>query len=238
MGIKSGLEPCPTPIRRRWSATTTIAISFLMTIAAQPAIAWSDETASRSHVLPHIADGDGWQSFLLVTNVSESVNPCTFELYGLGADRFQDAKGVTMVGSTATFELAATGGHLEWRTRNESAVASGYATLDCVHPAVAQVMFASISSSGEPTGMATVFSSQAGTVFQFPVLTQEATLGMAIANDTYSMASCDVVLEDAGRHASGSERCPAEGAERTEWGSGPEARSPLLINPQEVEPTA
>ena len=43
--------------------------------------------------------------------------------------------------------------------------------------------------------MATVFSSQAGTVFQFPVLTPEATLGFAIANDTNTDASCRVVLE-------------------------------------------
>ena len=42
-------------------------------------------------------------------------------------------------------------------------LASGYATLDCTEPVVAQVVFASIGSSGTPTGMATVFSSQAGT---------------------------------------------------------------------------
>ena len=43
--------------------------------------------------------------------------------------------------------------------------------------------------------MATVFSSQAGTVFQFPVLTPEASLGIAIANDTNTAASCRFVLE-------------------------------------------
>ena len=43
--------------------------------------------------------------------------------------------------------------------------------------------------------MATVFSSQAGEGFQFPVLTPEATLGIAIANHTNTDASCRIVLE-------------------------------------------
>ena len=53
-------------------------------------------------------------------------------------------------------------------------MASGYATLDCVNPVVAQILFASIDGSGAPTGMVTVFSSQAATVFQFSVLTRGA----------------------------------------------------------------
>ena len=70
----------------------------------------------------------------------------------------------------ATFDLPGSGGHLVWRTRNESAVGSGYATLDCVDPVVAQVVFVLVSNSGAPTGIATVFSSQPGFVFQFPIL--------------------------------------------------------------------
>ena len=155
-----------------------------------------DETAKSFHVLPHLADGGGWRSFLLVTNVSESASPCTLQLYGLGVDRFEDASGVTAAGTTATFELEGAGGSLVWGTRSESGLASGYATLDCVNPVVAQVVFATIGGSGTPTGMATVFSSQAATVFQFPVLTPEATLGFAIANDTNAEASCGIVLED------------------------------------------
>ena len=94
----------------------------------------------------------------------------------------------------ATFSLDGPGGYLAWRTKNESALATGYATLDCTAPTVAQVLYASRDGSGV-TGMATVFSSQAGTVFQFPVLTPEATLGIAIANDTNMEASCRFVLE-------------------------------------------
>ena len=156
----------------------------------------SDETAKRLHLLPHIADGDGWQSTLLVTNVAQSASACRLQLHGLGVDRFIPVGTVQASGSTATFNLPADGGYLVWPTRNQTALASGYATLDCTEPVVAQVVFASIGSSGTPTGMATVFSSQAGLVFQFPVLTPDATLGFAIANDTTDAANCRIVLED------------------------------------------
>ena len=157
----------------------------------------SDETAKRSHFLPHMADGGGWQSTLLVTNVAQSASQCTLQLHGLNADRFHYGDAVRVSGSTATFDLPGAGTFLAWPTRNQHRnVASGYATLDCTEPVVAQVVFASIGSSGTPTGMATVFSSQAGTVFQLPVLTPEATLGFAIANDTDTAAGCRIVLED------------------------------------------
>ena len=114
---------------------------------------------------------------------------------GLAVDLFQYAEGVTASGSTATFDLSGAGGYLVWRTKNASPLASGYATLDCGAPVVAQVLYASRDGSGTTTGMATVFSSQAGEGFQFPVLTPEATLGIAIANHTNTDASCRVVLE-------------------------------------------
>ncbi len=162
---------------------------------ALPAIAQSDETAKRFHVFPQLADGGGWQSVLLVTNAGQSTSLCTFELHGLSLDRFPEDGGITASGSTATFEIPGPGGYRVWRSKNESALATGYATLDCTDPTVAQVLYGSRDGSGTTTGMATVFSSQAGGVFQFPVLTPEATLGIAIANDTDTEASCRFVLE-------------------------------------------
>ena len=169
---------------------------------ALPAIAQSDETAKRVHVFPQLADGGGWQSVLLVTNAAQSSSFCTFELHGLSLDRFPEDSGIAVSGSTATFEIPGPRGYRVWRTKNESALASGYATLDCTAPTVAQVLYASRDGSGV-TGMATVFSSQAGTVFQFPVLTPEATLGIAIANDTNTEASCRFVLESPEREEFG-----------------------------------
>ena len=173
-----------------------LATLLVTTACALPAVAQADETAKRIHVLPLIADGSGWQSFVLATNVAQSASLCTVELHGLSVDRFHDVSGVTATGSTATFELPGRGGNLVWGTRNESALASGYATLDCVAPVVAQVVLASVDESGATTGMATIFSSQAGAVFQFPVLTADATVGFAIANDTDLDAACGLVLED------------------------------------------
>ena len=169
--------------------------TLLMTIVGTlPAIAQSDETAKRFHVFPQLADGGGWLSVLSVTNVSQSSSFCTFELHGLSLDRFSEVSGITASGSTATFSLAGAGGYVAWRTKDESALASGYATLDCTAPTVAQVLYASGNQS-VVTGMATVFSSQAGRAFQFTVLTADASLGIAIANDTDTRTSCDVVLE-------------------------------------------
>ena len=178
-----------------------ILATLLATIAcALPAAAQYDETAKSFHLLPHLADGGGWQSVLLVTNVSQSASRCTFNVYGVPLNRFREFSGVTAAGSTATFQLEGFGGYLIWGTKNElAAVASGYATLDCSAPVVAQVVFASYDGLGELTGMATVFSSQAGTVFQFPVLQPAATRGFAIANDTNAEASCRIVLEDGQR---------------------------------------
>ena len=174
---------------------------------ALPAIAQSDETAKRFHVFPQLADGGGWQSVLLVTNVAQSSSFCAFELHGLSLDRFPEVSDITASGSTATFSLDGPGGYLAWRTKNESALATGYATLDCTAPTVAQVLYASRDGSGV-TGMATVFSSQPGGVFQFPVLTADASLGIAIANDTNMDASCRFVLESPERQNLGQATLP------------------------------
>ena len=175
-----------------------ILATLLATIAcALPAAAQYDETAKSFHLLPHLADGGGWQSVLLVTNTSQSASSCTFNVYGVPLNRFSELGSFgTAAGSTATFQLASRGGYLTWPTKNElAAVASGYATLDCSSPVVAQVVFASFDGLGV-TAAATVFSAQAATVFQFLVLQPAATLGFAIANDTNAEASCRIVLED------------------------------------------
>ena len=174
-----------------------ILVALLLTVVwALPAFAQPDETAQHFHVFPHIADGGGWQSSLIVTNAGQSSNSCTLALQGLTVDRFEAADGIMAEGSMATFDLPGAGGHLVWSTRNEMALGSGYATLDCVDPVTAQVIFAQTSGTGEPTGIATVFSAQPGHVFRFPVLKQDAVLAFAIANDTDTDADCALTLQD------------------------------------------
>ncbi|MDE0200373.1 MAG: pre-peptidase C-terminal domain-containing protein, partial [Caldilineaceae bacterium] len=157
---------------------------------------------SRIHVFPQIADGGGWQSVFLVTNVSESDSACTLRLQGLSVDRFPRVSGVSASGSTATFTLKG-GGYLVYRSTNQQALAAGYATLDCAEPVEAQVLYVAKDASGTTTGMATVFSSPAGTIFQFPVLALENRLAAAVANDTSTEASCRLVLEDHDRVTEG-----------------------------------
>lgn len=155
-------RPSPLPTNRRIADSSrryrqpvvarTLAVLVLLLRAAEArtqdlASDKSDETAKRVHVLPHIADGDGWRSTLLVANVARSASACRLQLYGLSTNRFETLGAVQASGSTATFDLPQAGAHLTWRTRNQSALASGYATLDCTEPVVAQVVFASIGSS-------------------------------------------------------------------------------------------
>ena len=176
----------------RLVATLLVILACALSAAAQS----SDEAAKRRHFLPHIADGGGWKSLVQVTNVSQSASRCTLSLHGLSADRFETSSDIRASGLTASFQLDGNGGYLVWGTRNVSRLAYGYGILDCSTPVVAQVVFISVDRSGMPTGMATVPSSQEGTVFQFPVLTPTATLGMAISNDSNADGYCRLDLED------------------------------------------
>ena len=104
---------------------------------------WAVFGQIRFQVFPQLADAGGWQSVLLVTNAAQSSSFCTFELHGLSLDRFPEDSGITASGSMATFTIPGPGGYRVWRSKNESALASGYATLDCTAPTVAQVLYAS-----------------------------------------------------------------------------------------------
>jgi len=187
----------------------TLLATLLMTFAfALPAMPQFGHAAKHFHILPHMVDGNGWQSSLLVSNVERSTSHCTLQLYGIEVDTFADVGGITATGSTASFELPH-GGDLALTTRNDEAEASGYATLDCTEPVVAQVTLAWTGGSGEATAMATVLSSQPARIFRFPVLESAAPLRFAVANhrkvwdDPDSPpppdAACRVVLEDSDR---------------------------------------
>ena len=179
-------------------ATLLMILAFALPALAQPA----DETAKRFHVFPRLADGGGFQSVLLVTNVASSENRCTLQLHGqLTTDRF---RADTAIGphsldlasdSTATIRLSSDTAPFVWPTRDEATLATGYATLDCTAAVVAQVLYVLRNSSGATAGTATVFSSQPASAFQFPVLGEETPLAFAIANDTDEDASCRLVLD-------------------------------------------
>ena len=83
-----------------------------------------------------------------------------------------------------TFTLGRGGGYLIYSSTNQQALAAGYATLDCSEAVEAQVLYLAKDASGTTTGMATVFSSPPGTVFQLPVMAIENRLAAASAAAT------------------------------------------------------
>ena len=169
---------------------------LLALLCAIPATAQVDDTAKRSHIFPQVADGGGWGSVLIVTNTASSENRCEFTLYGdVEINRFQRVDGVSYSGNLGgAFTIPAAGGSFLWPSRNESALAVGYAKLDCNAPVTAQIVYLSVDSRGLATGAAAVFSSQMGTVFGFRSLHPPGGLGVAIANDSSSTANCQFVM--------------------------------------------
>ena len=178
-----------------------ITFNTLPPAVVDPSPGLSEETAKRFHVLPHIADGGGWQSSLLVTNVSQSASSCTLQLYGLGLDRFEDARGVTAAGfdgdlratgSGAVTWYGAPGTNRRWHPVTRLSIVSTPSwPKSCSH--------GSALEGRGPAGMATVFRSQTTELVQLPVLTATGTVGFAIANDTSSEAACRIEVEDAER---------------------------------------
>lgn len=89
----------------------------------------ADDAAGRLHLLPFILDGDGVQSRLIITNVSDSASHCSLEFSGpdLGPGRFEDHFLVMANNETAEFELEENGGNLIWSSTGEGNLTYGYA---------------------------------------------------------------------------------------------------------------
>ena len=156
----------------------------------------ADDAASRLHLLPFIIDGEGIQSRLLITNVSESSSHCSLDFTGpdLDADRFEDLDGLVAEGTRATFELAADGGNLVWTSEGAQTLTFGYAKLDCVEPVAAQILF-TVSAADELVSMATMSSARKASRFQFSVIAQAGSLVLIVANDADLEAACEIALE-------------------------------------------
>ena len=156
----------------------------------------ADDAASRLHLLPFIVDGEGIQSRLLITNISESASHCSLDFTGpdLDADRFEDLEGLVAEGTRATFELAEDGGNLVWTSEGARTLTFGYAKLDCAEPVVAQVLF-TVSAADELVSMATMSSARKASRFQFSVIPQIGSLVLIVANDADLEAACEIALE-------------------------------------------
>lgn len=177
-------------------AALALPVSSPALAALRAVVPTGDDTAKPRHVLPLIADGDGFRSHVLVTNLAPGANQCAMDMYGTGLDtgRFESAAGVTAAGSSATLNLAGPGDDLSLISTGGQALVFGYATLDCDGPVVARNLLTA-SVQDELAGMATIAGSQESNVFRFPVPPQSGGLALVLANDSNSDTSCAVVLE-------------------------------------------
>lgn len=151
----------------------------------------ADDAAGRLHLLPFILDGDGVQSRLIITNVSDSASHCSLEFSGpdLGPGRFEDHFLVMANNETAEFELEENGGNLIWSSTGEGNLTYGYARLDCAEPVAARVLFSS-SVADELISMTSLSSERKADRFQFTLIPQLGSLALVFANDQDPAASC------------------------------------------------
>ena len=157
----------------------------------------SADSPGREHVIPLVADGEGFRSHLFVGNASGGVNQCSMELVGEGLDmaRFGDHVAVAPDGIFATVDLSAPDTTISLASLGEGAFATGYAKLSCAAPAAVRLLLTS-AAGGASVPLATVESAPSGADFALPAPPGPGSLGLALANDGRVTASCAVALQD------------------------------------------
>ncbi len=158
------------------------------------------DSPGREHVIPLVADGEGFRSRLFVGNASGGVNQCSMELVGEGLDmaRFGDHAAVAPNGRFATIDLSAPGATVSLASLGGGAFATGYAKLSCAAPAAVRLRLSS-EAGGGAVSLATIESAPSGSDFELSAPPVPGSLGLAVANDGRVPASCSVALKD---HAS------------------------------------
>ena len=159
-------------------------------------VSYADDASGRRHLLPIIIDGEGIQSRLIVTNVTNFSSHCTLDFSGpdLDADRFEDHFLLKSDDSRATFELDEQGGILIWTSKGEQTLTFGYASLDCAEPVVAQVLI-SVSDAIDLVSMTSMSGSRKADEFQFMLIPQIGSLELVFANDVNPEATCEITLK-------------------------------------------
>jgi hypothetical protein len=175
---------------RRIQIVSATLVSLLLALTADLA-AQVDRTANTYHVFPQVADGfvsDGsfFQTSVLVTNLANQNTTCTYNLYGLDTRRLQGPNQFVLFGLGGWNYLPTTG--------NQFPLASGYGTVSCSGPVTATAFYTYSTSVGL-AAFATVFSSQSATLAQL-FMSKTARLGVAIANDTASVANYIIIVFD------------------------------------------
>ena len=156
-----------------------------------------DADGNENHILPLIADGGGFQSQLVVTNLAQADNHCTMNLRGpgLATDRFSAARGVSVSSaSEAEFGLSGQGDQIAVLSKGGQTLGFGYATFTCDGPVAASNVL-TVGSAGDPAGMAAIQGVGATDSFLFPVAPEAGQLALVFNNDLGPAATCSVELE-------------------------------------------
>ena len=158
-----------------------------------------DETASRFHLFPLFAHGDGFRSHLYLTNVSVPGNACALTLHGAGlnAARFGEHPALSGAGFRhRDIALGDTGAAVALTAAGGEYLAFGYAKLACTDPAAARMLLVR-ESGGGPAAMTNLESAKATRAFRFPALPRLGRLGLVLANDNEEEAACAVEVASA-----------------------------------------
>ncbi len=155
------------------------------------------DSPGREHVIPLVADGEGFRSRLFVGNASGGVNQCSMELVGEGLDmaRFGDHAAVAPNGRFATIDLSAPDAAVNLASFGGGVFATGYAKLSCAAPAAVRLRLSSEAGGGS-VSLATIESAPSGSDFELSAPPVPGSLGLAVANDGRVAASCAVALRD------------------------------------------
>lgn len=172
---------------------------------ALKAIVQEDSDESQSYrVLPLVMDGEGIQSHLMATNLSEAANRCTMHFQGVGVStaRFPSTREITKDGfRRAMFELAADGGQVSMLSLGRHTFAYGYAALDCEAPVAVRNLL-TVGSEDSVAGMAAVSPIPLAVEVEFPVVPGLDRMAFFLTNASESDAVCEANLMAAGREDS------------------------------------
>ena len=181
--------------------------------AALPAVALNEDAKGQLvQYLPLIADGDGFRSRLLVTNLADGGNDCSLQLRGAGLEsgRFGATGGISASGRQAELAFSAHGEQLSLPSLGGRGLVFGYARLACAGPAAASSLL-TIGSPGNPAAMAIVPGVNPASRLQFPLVPGANEQFLVLNNDHEVEAGCQIELIDAngGRRDAGLRRIPA-----------------------------
>lgn len=166
--------------------------------AAAPAIALDDGAAAGNrHVLPLIADGGGFQSQLLVTNLAAGANECILSLRGAGlaGDSFRPAAGVAVAGAGASWTLDGVGDQLSLLSAGGPDLRFGYGALECKAPVAARSLL-STGPETVPAGVTVVPASPPAQWFVLHAAPPDGDMALVFNNDSDAADSCSIELND------------------------------------------